>query len=81
MHMPHARVMLLLFGGAACMAAYWLRAGRIDAPLFSPTLFHTRSFAVGIFGNLFARLGAALCRSWCRCCCRWRWAIRRLRRA
>ncbi len=57
MHMPHARVMLLLFGGAACMAAYWLRAGRIDAPLFSPALFHTRSFAVGIFGNLFARLG------------------------
>src|SRR3546814_19071230 len=25
----------------------------IDAPLFSPKLFHTRSFAVGIFGNLF----------------------------
>ncbi|MBE7375625.1 multidrug transporter subunit MdtD [Pseudomonas lopnurensis] len=57
MHMPHARVTLLLFGGVACMAAYWLRAGRIDAPLFSPALFHTRSFAVGIFGNLFARLG------------------------
>ncbi len=57
MHMPHARVTLLLFGGAACMAAYWLRAGRIEAPLFSPKLFHTRSFAVGIFGNLFARLG------------------------
>ena len=38
MHMPHARVMLLLFGGAACMAAYWLRAGRIDAPLFSPAV-------------------------------------------
>ncbi|MBS9724217.1 multidrug transporter subunit MdtD [Stutzerimonas stutzeri] len=56
MHMPHARV-TLLFGGAACMAAYWLRAGRIEAPLFSPKLFHTRSFAVGIFGNLFARLG------------------------
>ncbi len=60
MHMPHARVTLLLFGGAACMAAYWLRAGRIEAPLFSPKLFHTRSFAVGIFGNLFARLGGAL---------------------
>ncbi|PZR43616.1 MAG: MFS transporter, partial [Stutzerimonas stutzeri] len=57
MHMPHARVTLLLFGGAACMAAYCLRAGRIEAPLFSPKLFHTRSFAVGIFGNLFARLG------------------------
>ncbi|EKM94753.1 EmrB/QacA family drug resistance transporter [Stutzerimonas degradans] len=58
LHMPHARVLLLLFGGAACLAAYWLRAGRIDAPLFSPRLFHTRSFAVGIFGNLFARLGS-----------------------
>jgi MFS family permease len=34
-----------------------LRAGHIDNPLFSPTLFRTRSFAVGILGNLFARLG------------------------
>jgi EmrB/QacA subfamily drug resistance transporter len=58
MGMPHARVLLLLFGGAACLAAYWLRAGRIERPLFSPTLFHTRSFAVGILGNLFGRLGS-----------------------
>lgn len=58
LHMPHARVMLLLFGGAACLAAYWLRAGRIARPLFSPQLFHTRSFAVGILGNLFGRLGS-----------------------
>lgn len=58
LHMPHARVLLLLFGGAACLAAYWLRAGRIERPLFSPRLFHTRSFAVGILGNLFGRLGS-----------------------
>src|SRR5690606_22805841 len=58
LHMPHARVMLLRFGGAACLAAYWLRAGRIARPLFSPQLFHTRSFAVGILGNLFGRLGS-----------------------
>ncbi|TBU89786.1 multidrug transporter subunit MdtD [Stutzerimonas kirkiae] len=57
MHMPHARVLLLLFAGAACLCAYWLRAARIDNPLFSPALFHCRSFAVGILGNLFARLG------------------------
>ncbi|MGB4467791.1 MAG: multidrug transporter subunit MdtD [Azovibrio sp.] len=57
LHMPHARVMLLLFCATACMAAYWLRAGRVEAPLFSPRLFRTRSFAVGILGNLFARLG------------------------
>ncbi|WP_417779967.1 multidrug transporter subunit MdtD [Stutzerimonas xanthomarina] len=58
MQMPHARVLLLVAVGSACLAAYWLRAGHIDSPLFSPTLFHTRSFAVGIFGNLFARLGS-----------------------
>ena len=58
MHMPHARVLLLMVIGSACLTAYWLRAGHIDKPLFSPALFRTRSFAVGIFGNLFARLGS-----------------------
>ncbi|WP_407295348.1 multidrug transporter subunit MdtD [Stutzerimonas zhaodongensis] len=58
MQMPHARVLLLMVIGSACLAAYWLRAGHVETPLFSPTLFHTRSFAVGIFGNLFARLGS-----------------------
>ncbi len=58
MQMPHARVLLLLVIGSACLAAYWLRAGHVDNPLFSPALFRTRSFAVGIFGNLFARLGS-----------------------
>lgn len=58
MQMPHARVLLLMVIGSVCLAAYWLRAGHVDTPLFSPTLFHTRSFAVGIFGNLFARLGS-----------------------
>lgn len=57
LHLPHLRVMLLLVAGMACLAAYWLRAGRIDNPLFSPSLFKTRTFAVGILGNLFARLG------------------------
>ena len=58
LHMPPARVVLLLFGGAACLAAYWLRAGRIAQPLFSPRLFRSRTFSVGILGNLFGRLGS-----------------------
>ncbi|MCY1277072.1 putative transport protein HsrA [compost metagenome] len=58
LHLPHLRVLLLLFAGLACLAAYWLRAVRIDHPLFAPSLFHTRTFAVGILGNLFARLGS-----------------------
>ncbi|WP_350432527.1 multidrug transporter subunit MdtD [Shewanella sp. H8] len=56
--LPHLRVMLLLFGGMACLIAYWLRAGRINNPLFAPSLFKTRTFSIGIFGNLFARLGS-----------------------
>ncbi|EKN43676.1 MULTISPECIES: multidrug transporter subunit MdtD [Pseudomonas syringae group] len=58
LHLPHMRVVLLLFAGMGCLAAYWLRAGHIDAPLFAPSLFRTRTFAVGIMGNLFARLGS-----------------------
>lgn len=56
--MAHVRVMLLLLGGLACLAAYWLRAGRTENALFSPKLFNTRTFAVGILGNMFARLGS-----------------------
>lgn len=51
------RVVLLLLGGLACLAAYWLRVGRTPNALFPPRLFNTRSFTVGIFGNIFARLG------------------------
>ncbi len=58
LHLPHVRVVLLLVGGLVLLAAYWLRALRIDKPLFPPSLFATRTFAVGILGNLFARLGS-----------------------
>ncbi|CAM4388172.1 MFS transporter [Shewanella livingstonensis] len=58
LHLPHMRVMLLLFAGMACLIAYWLRAGRINNPLFSPSLFKTRTFAIGLFGNFFARWGS-----------------------
>ncbi|QNM96042.1 multidrug transporter subunit MdtD [Chitinimonas koreensis] len=49
---------LLLVGGLAAIVAYWLHAGRAEEPLFDLALFRVRSFAVGIFGNLFARLGS-----------------------
>ncbi|OEC33376.1 drug resistance transporter, EmrB/QacA subfamily [Pseudomonas cuatrocienegasensis] len=58
LHLPPVRVVVLLIAGLACLAAYWLRAGRTPSPLFAPALFHTRAFAVGILGNLFARLGS-----------------------
>ncbi|MFU6374319.1 multidrug transporter subunit MdtD [Metapseudomonas otitidis] len=58
LHLPHVRVMLLLFAGIACLAAYWLHAMQIERPLFPPSLFRTRTFAAGILGNLFSRLGS-----------------------
>ncbi|HEY4066700.1 MAG TPA: multidrug transporter subunit MdtD [Burkholderiaceae bacterium] len=49
---------LMVIGGLAAMAAYWIHAGRTDQPLFSLNLFQIPTFSVGILGNLFARLGS-----------------------
>lgn len=46
LHLPHLRVMLLLFGGLACLAAYWLRAVHTDNPLFAPSLFKVRTLSL-----------------------------------
>jgi EmrB/QacA subfamily drug resistance transporter len=49
---------LLVIGGLAAMAAYWVHAARAERPLFSLTLFQIPAFSVGLLGNLFARLGS-----------------------
>lgn len=54
---PHLAVLVLLLGGVA-MLGYWGYAQIAVAPLFSLALFHTRSFAIGIVGNLLARVGS-----------------------
>ncbi|MBH1963322.1 MAG: multidrug transporter subunit MdtD [Comamonadaceae bacterium] len=53
-----ATVLVLLLGGLAALAAYWLHALKHPAPLFSPRLFQVQSFRVGLLGNLFARIGS-----------------------
>lgn len=58
LHLPKVQATLLCIVGLALMALYWVRAARVPAPLFPPSLFHTRSFAVGILGNVFSRLGS-----------------------
>lgn len=52
----HGLVMALLMAGMVLMFGYWLLAMRSPAPIFSPKLFRTATFAVGIAGNLFSRL-------------------------
>ncbi|GAB3267428.1 MFS transporter [Chitinimonas naiadis] len=53
-----ANATLLLVAGLTATVAYWLHAARARAPLFELSLFKTRSYAVGLLGNLFARLGS-----------------------
>ena len=55
---PHATVLVLLVFGLASLVAYWLRAPQLAHPLFSPALFGTPTFSIGLLGNLFARLGS-----------------------
>lgn len=58
LRMPKGAAVLLSLAGLLLMAFYWLRSRRVGRPLFSITLFDTRSFTVGILGNLFSRLGS-----------------------
>jgi EmrB/QacA subfamily drug resistance transporter len=53
-----AASMLLLVGGLAAMVGYWLHATRAPQPLFSPALMRIPTFAIGLAGNLFSRLGS-----------------------
>ena len=51
--------MLLVAGGLAAMAGYWLHAARhSDGALFSLKLFEIPTFSIGILGNLFSRMGS-----------------------
>jgi EmrB/QacA subfamily drug resistance transporter len=56
--MSVAASMLLLVGGLAAMVGYWLHATRAKQPLFSPALMRIPTFAIGLAGNLFSRLGS-----------------------
>ncbi len=58
LHLPKAQSTILCVLGLLLLAFYWVRAAHMEHPLFSARLFSTRSFAVGILGNLFSRLGS-----------------------
>lgn len=51
-------IVVLLLAGLMALVAYWLHAARTKAPLFPLALFRVRTYAVGVLGNLFSRLGS-----------------------
>lgn len=55
--LAHASMFILLVMGMATVVAYCLHAVRKENALFKASLFHNHTFSIGIFGNLFARLG------------------------
>jgi EmrB/QacA subfamily drug resistance transporter len=52
-------VTLVFLLGIASLASYILHASRANSPIFSLSLFEVRTFAVGLVGNLFSRIGSA----------------------
>lgn len=58
LRMPKVEATILCIIGLLLMSLYWLSCARAENSIFSITLFKKRSFAVGIVGNLFARMGS-----------------------
>lgn len=51
--------MLMLCVGTILLISYWVYAYYSSSPLYSPKLFKIRTFVVGVFGGILARLGIA----------------------
>jgi EmrB/QacA subfamily drug resistance transporter len=51
-------ILFLFFFGFASLSSYIIRALRSPYPLVSLELFKTRTYSIGIMGNLFARIGS-----------------------
>ncbi len=57
-NIAHASMFILLVLGMAATVAYCLHAVKKENALFRSDLFSNQTFTIGVFGNLFARLGA-----------------------
>lgn len=55
----HGPILFLLVFGFASLVVYLIRAKKIQSPLLSLELFQTRTYSIGILGNLFARIGTS----------------------
>lgn len=53
------RLGILMSAGILFQTVYWALAFHSETPLFSPSLFRIRNFAIGIAGNIVCRLGGS----------------------
>lgn len=58
-HMSNGLILFLFVFGFASLVAYVLKAVKAANPLLSLELFQTRTYSIGILGNLFARIGTS----------------------
>jgi EmrB/QacA subfamily drug resistance transporter len=56
--LPAPLVFTLTAGGVLCMGLYVIHARIRPEPLFRLSILHTRTFTVGLIGNIFARLAS-----------------------
>ena len=52
-------ILFLFIFGLAALVVYVIRAMKIPGPILSLDLFETRTYSIGILGNLFARIGTS----------------------
>lgn len=58
-NLSHGLVFFLIVFGLAALVAYVLHTAKTPHPLFSLSLFKTRTYTIGIMGNMFARVGSS----------------------
>lgn len=58
-HISQGVILFLFVFGFAALASYVLRALKVKESLLSLELFNTRTYRIGIIGNLFARMGTS----------------------
>lgn len=57
-HLSRLHILGLCVSGIVLLALYWFHAVRVEHPLFEIQIFKTKSFSIGILGNIFARLSS-----------------------
>lgn len=59
LHFSQGIIFILFIIGLASLASYVFHAQKTTTPLLTLSLFETRTYSIGILGNMFARMGSS----------------------